>query len=285
MRTISEIIELVNRSQISSIKSVVQSIVRIINDPRSNAKDLKEIIELDPPLTGKVLRVANSTYYAPRTRIGEVMQAIVYIGFKTLKEMALSQKICDIFKSGDSHEGYSRVALWKHCVAVALMGKAIYRREFRERGENAYAAGLLHGIGLISEDQFFQEDFRSALTTAGTEEMNLADAERQLFGIDHAQIAMAIMEDWNLPDELVEAIGYHHEPEMASQSHSRIVSTVYVADYLVQREGIGFSDAPFENGARFERCRATLGVEVHALDMMLSDVKQEIADMEGQGLL
>ena len=81
---------MVGRSQIASIKSVVQGIVKIINDPRSNAKDLKEIIELDPPLTGKVLRVANSTFYASRTKIGEVMQAIVYIGFKALKEIGFS---------------------------------------------------------------------------------------------------------------------------------------------------------------------------------------------------
>ena len=276
---------MVGRSQIASIKSVVQGIVKIINDPRSNAKDLKEIIELDPPLTGKVLRVANSTFYASRTKIGEVMQAIVYIGFKALKEMALSQKVGDIFDNSDSYEGYSRVSLWKHSVAVAVCGKMIYRREFRERGENAYAAGLLHGIGLISEDQFFQEDFKRALTKANSEKKNLANAEEDLFGFNHAQIGMAILDDWNLPAELLEAIGYHHTPDGASQAHERLVSTIYVADCLAQRNGLGFSDAPFEDPAPFEQCLKTLNIETDALDLILRDVQRELTNMEGQGLL
>lgn len=284
-KKVEQIVEMVSHSQISSIMSIVQGIIRVINDPESNAKDLKEIIEVDPPLTGKVLRVANSTYYAPRRKIGGIMQAIVYIGFEALTEIALSQQMNNIFTKGDDYEGYSRVSLWKHSVAVALYGKMIYRKEFGEKGDTAYTAGLLHGIGIIAEDQFLEEDFRNALLKSKDENKNLPIAENEVLGYDHAKIGMEIARNWNLPLELVEAIGYHHEPDKASPSHARLVATIYVADCYCQRNNIGFSDAPSEDEALFDNCLRTLAVEPHVLDLILGDVEKHISEMEEQGLV
>ena len=85
---IERILEAVNNSEISSIKSVVSGIVRIINDPRSTAKDLKDIIQVDPPLSGKILRVSNSVFYSPKSKIDEIEKAIIWIGYNTVKELA-----------------------------------------------------------------------------------------------------------------------------------------------------------------------------------------------------
>ena len=130
-KKLEKLVALVNRSEISSIKSIVSGIVRIINDPQASIWDLKEMVEVDPPLAAKVLKVANSVYYSPPKKIGEIKQALIWIGFDTLKEMALSQKVAGIFNENDSIEGHSIHSLWKHCVAVALITKMIYRREFR----------------------------------------------------------------------------------------------------------------------------------------------------------
>ena len=155
---LEKLIKLVNQSEISSIKSIVSGIMRIINDADSTIWDLKEVVEVDPPLTAKVLMKANSSYYAPPKRIGEIKQAVIWIGFEALKELAISQKVYGIFNGNGSFEGYSTRSLWQHSVAVALIAKMIYRREFQERGANAYVAGLLHDIGIIVESQFLQND-------------------------------------------------------------------------------------------------------------------------------
>ena len=75
------LIEAVDGSELSSIKAIVGGIVRIINDPRSSAKDLKELIEVDPPLTARVLKIANSAYFSLQRRISEIAQAVILIGF------------------------------------------------------------------------------------------------------------------------------------------------------------------------------------------------------------
>jgi len=170
---LNKILELVDESDISSIKNVVSGLIKIINDPTSTARDLKEVIQIDPPLTAKVLRLANSAYYSPRNKISEINQAIIWVGYDAIKELAMSQKVCEIFNKDECIEGYSRNALWKHSLAVALFGKMIYRREFGERGENVYVAGLLHEIGLIAKDQFYQEEFRLALCKSNTMFLNM----------------------------------------------------------------------------------------------------------------
>jgi HD-like signal output (HDOD) protein len=181
-KEILRIIELVNASDISSIKSVVSGIVNIINDPDSTVKDLKEVISIDPPLTAKVLARANSAYFSSGQKITEIDKAVIWIGFDALKELALSQKVCEIFDKDESIEGYSRVMLWKNSIAVALLGKMIFRREFRESGENIYVVGLLHNIGIIIEDQFVQNEFKNILRKGKQEEKNLLKVESEVLG-------------------------------------------------------------------------------------------------------
>jgi putative nucleotidyltransferase with HDIG domain len=282
---INKIVTLVNESKLSSIKSVVSGIISIINDSRSNAKDLKEIIEIDPPLTARVLSLANSAYYGSREKISDIQQAVIWIGFEALKELALRQKVCKIFDRDESIEGYSRALLWKHCVAVALLGKMIFRREFGEKGDNAYAAGLLHDIGLIAEDQFFHEDFRCILSRSKNEKMTFSKVEYEVFGFNHADVGKAITNDWNLPQEIVMGIGGHTNPNDSAEEFSKIASTLYLAEYLCQENGIGYNDVSLKDKTVFDKCLKRLNLDPYALDMIVGDMEQEILKMEERGFL
>ena len=284
---LNQMVELVNDSKdgLSSIKNVTSGIVRIINDPRSTARDLKELIDVDPPLTARVLRLANSAYYSPGRRIGEISQAIIIIGFDAVKELALSQKVSEVFSQDVSVGEYSRALLWKHSIAVALLGKLIYRKEFGERGENVYAAGILHDIGIIVEDQFLQDNFKSILRKAMVEESNLSGAERDILGYTHADVGRVITMDWNFPKELSTAIGSHHRPDRARGRFERMASTLYVAEYFVANHGIGYSDASRTNESRFAGCVRKLELGAHALDLLVAEMKVELSRMESQGLL
>ncbi|MEA1997686.1 MAG: HDOD domain-containing protein, partial [Gemmatimonadota bacterium] len=258
---LEEAVALVNKSELSSIKQVVTEIIRIMSDERSSAKELKEIIERDPPLCSRLLKRVNSAAYGfPRT-VSDIQDAIVFIGFDVVKELALSQKVCDIFRREVSFNGYSRQSLWRHCFAVAICSKMIYRREFRQRGDNVYVAGLLHELGIIVEDQFFPEQFRQALEISGPDKNNLHIAEKLILGVDHADIGRAIAENWAFPEELSQAIGAHHEPILDSDEDNRVALTVFVADYILQREDIGYADAPCTDEILVDRCLSILNIQ------------------------
>ncbi len=281
---VNKIIEMVDQSEISSIQSVVSGVIDVINDPQSSAKDLKDIIEIDPPLTARVLKVANSAYYYSLRKISEIQHAVIWIGFDVVKEIALSQKVCEVFDQDETISGYSGSSLWKHSIAVALLGKMICRREFGERGENAYAAGLLHDIGIIVENQFLENGFIDILKKAEQEKKNLSVAEYEVLGYTHTDIGKMLTDHWSFPEELVVAIANHHNPDKAPQEFSKFASILYIADYLCQERGIGFSDAPFCDPGIFRGCLKRLDVKRYALDLIVKDMEQEITIMEDQGL-
>ncbi len=283
--TIDHILKLVSRSQIASIRNVVSGLISIINDPESTSKDLQDIIELDPPLAARVLKVANSAYYSPRSTISGVEEAIIWIGFDALKELALNQTICRIFGSGRSVGRYSKASLWKHSVAVAVFCKMIYRREFGEKGEDAYVAGLLHEIGIIIEDQFLNKSFNEIINKTENEGIDFIDAEDEVLPFNHSDIGMAVAAQWKFPQELVMAIGCHHTPENAPGQFSKIVSTLSVADIICRDKGIGYNDAQENDSSVLLGCLKDLSIEPLAIDLIIPDLEHEISRLESQGML
>ncbi|MCK5207778.1 MAG: HDOD domain-containing protein [Cyclobacteriaceae bacterium] len=281
---LANMVELVNDSEISSVRNTIIVVIKIMNDPKSTAKDLKDIIQVDPPLTARVLKLANSSYYSPPDKIAEIMKAIIWIGWDAIKELALSQKVCEIFHEDETIKGYSRTSLWKHSLAVAVFAKMIYRREFGRRGESIYAAGLLHDIGLILEDQFCHDEFKHALRKSKNEEKNLTRAEKEIFGYDHADLGNAITDSWKLPQELCVAIANHHNPDKVAHDFSRMTYTLHVADNLSQEKGFGYWDAPSGDNAVFKSSLRKLGIGYHALQLIVEDAEKEILKMEDQGL-
>lgn len=282
---IAPIIEAVNRSDLSSIRSVVVKLLSIINDPASTAKELVDVIQTDPPLAAKVLKLVNSAHCAPRSKIDDLQQAVIFIGFETLKELALNQKVCEIFQKKIEIHNYSRKALWKHSIAVALCAKQIYRKEFGEKGENAYAAGLLHDIGVIVEDQFCNDAFLEALEAASQRDIPLWAAEKHILGFDHAEIGMALLTDWRLPKELTTAIGYHHIPHDAPIDFYPLTATTCVANLCCQQESIGFCDTPAVDDALSDSCMKSLNIKKHAIELIMDEVKETLSSMEAQGII
>lgn len=282
---INAIIEAVNRSDLSSIRSVVVKLLSIINDPASTAKELVDVIQTDPPLTAKVLKLVNSAHCAPRSKISDLQQAIIFIGFETLKELALNQKICEIFQKKIKIHNYSRKALWKHSIAVALCAKQIYRKEFGERGENAYAAGLLHDIGIIVEDQFCNDAFRKILDAASQRNIPHWIAEMEVLGFDHAEIGMRLLRDWQLPEELTTAIGYHHSPHDAPLDFYPLTATTYVANHCCRQESIGFCDTTALDDTLLASCMKSLNIKRHAIHLIMDEVKETLSLMEAQGII
>jgi len=283
---LAELVRKVDRSDVASIKQVVAKLVETINDPASGAKELKEVIEKDPPLSARLLKRANSSYYGFRRKIHAIQDAIVCIGFNAVKELAMSQKVSEVFQGGASCQSYSRPALWEHSLSVALCSKFIYTREFGQSGENIYTAGLLHDFGIIAEEQFARTDFRLALELSEKQRQNLPDAEKKGFGFNHTDVGRAIADTWDFPYELVNAIGSHHDPEKVEGDSKRFVLTLYVSDYICQRHAIGYCDAPFKADERlYYNCLKELGIKGTAMNLIVEDVQKDIADLKSAGWL
>lgn len=282
---IAEIVKNVNDSDMASLKNVITGIVRLLSDPNSSIIDIKEIILIDPPLLSKVLKMANSAYYAPTSPIEEIDKALIMIGFDAVLELALNQKACEMFDNNEKTGNYSAFDLWENNVAVALFGKYMFRREFSESGESAYIAGLLHNIGIIALDQFVHTDFVEIVKEAENLKKDLLDVEKNHLGFTHTQLGKSIIADWNLPDNICSAIEWHHNPEQATKDNLQIVNTLYVADYFCAHKNIGYSDAPHQPQEVFMKTIKQLNVSPESFKLIGKDVENEISKMKENGLL
>ncbi len=277
------LIQAVNKSDISSFRKMVMLLIAVINNPRSNVKDLKAIIEKDPSLSARLLRLVNSAYYSVGRKIGNLQDAIVRIGFNTVKELAFSQKVGELFQKNESLYGFSRSALWEHCIAVATCCKYIYLRELIKPGDDIYTVGLLHDLGIIIEDQFMRDKFEEVLVRSQSEKCNLAEAEKNVIGFDHSKIGGALISDWNFPQESISAIAYHHEPGKVDDEFKEIVSVLYISEYICQRNEIGYCDALYENKTDYENCLNFLKITEESMNNTIEKVQQLMQKMKDSG--
>lgn len=283
-KSLEELLSLVNSSQIASIKATLTKIIEVIHNPDSSVMELKNLIEIDPPLTANVLKRANSAFFGMRRGISNITDAIIFIGFDAVTELTLNQKFFELFQqNGVEIHGYSRRGLWEHSIGVALCGKLLYRREFRKPGGEVYTAGLIHDIGIIVEDQFLHPELLSILADAERNRRDLHSAEIDALGYCHEDIGESLAMSWSLPEELCRAIGRAERPEAGDMASNVLADTLYLANCACRQRQIGFSEACNLDRAAYEDCLNRLRIKERALDFIMDEVKAQIAKMKEDG--
>ena len=284
--SINELVAKVSQSEIASINTVVQKLLEIIRNPNSSAMDLKKEIEVDPPLSAKLLRRANSAYFGVKRKISSIQEAIIFIGFNTVKEMAYSVKVGEFFSKSEEIGGYSRKRLWEHSVAVALLAKNIYRREFLVEGNEIYSLALLHDLGMIVEEQFLPNEFATVIDTVGKGNPTCAlDVEQAVLGYTHCAIARRLMESWNFPRETVVPISFHHNPFFADQQLSTSPLTLFVAEQLCARQGLGMDPFIMIDDNGLAKALEMLKLNPKSVEIIAKDVVAEVGKMQEHGAL
>lgn len=280
MITPQELIAKVNESDIASIRRILNKIIEVALDPHSNAVDLKNLIEADPPLTAKILRRANSAFYGMPRKVSDILDAIMFIGFESVKELSISQAVVDLFQNGATSEGhYSRDALWIHCVAVASCGKLIARRELRKNGNDVYTAGLLHDIGLIVLDQFLRTDFLRMVKATERNALDIWQAEEETFQFYHDEIGGLLLKEWNFPDSLALAVSQAERPTEDQVDQHEETALLHIAHFSCQERKLGYVEPMPKDVQLYQRCLQRFGIEERAIEFIMDDVEEQIHQM------
>lgn len=279
----NELKKKIHNSELASIKTVLLELVKIINDPLATAKQLKDLIEIDPPLTTKILRLANSAYYGCSRKINDIQEAIIWVGFDAVKQIALGMKAMELFMDDRENDFYTRNSLWKNSIASALLGKMIYRREFQEIGNTVYCLGLLHNVGIIMMDQFLNGVFREIMDDYAKREKNLIEIEQKHLKYDHAMLAGDLMKEWNFSEKIFMPLRYHHQPLLAPTYIRKEATLLYIVDHICCDKEFGFSDVLQSNPYTFKTSLRLLGIEENSLEGIIETVSDELIKMEQLG--
>ncbi len=226
-------------SRIADVPTLPTSVLRVmqmIEDPFCSSSDLAKVIQADPAMAAKVLKLANSSYYGFRQKIGNVPQAVTLLGFATLKNTLLAAAVFDMFRVAGT--GFDLNALWKHSVTTATAAKLIAKRVRYPQSEKAFTAALLHDVGKIILARFLPQALSEIVDTVLGEQMAMYDAEKKVLGLSHPALGAWTLGRWGLPSPIVEAVEFHHHPTRAQTSFD-LAAIVYLANILAHRSGIG----------------------------------------------
>jgi len=233
MRTFQEIEkELSDIGNLPTISVVASKLLDLLVDNNIAMGKISELMQHDPAITAKILKIVNSAYYGVRKEVDTLKMALVLLGINEISNIIMS---LSLFRGFDLHnegsEGFDREAFWEHSAITAYIAQHISKRiGLRVHGEE-FTAGLLHDLGKIIMDQYYHEDFVNINKFMEEHRFRSVETEKIIFGVTHSEIGAWLIKKWKLPDKLVNIIKYHHNVEEA-ETDREIVALIAISDLL-----------------------------------------------------
>lgn len=215
------------------LPAVLTQVMETVQDPEASALDLGQFIASDQTLAAALLRVVNSAYYGFYREISSVTTAIVILGFLEVRNLVLAVTAYNTLSASRPAQG-----LWRHSLEAAIGAQRAARLMSAPPAAGPFVAGLLHDVGKVVLQDLYPEVYRRAVGQARDRAEAVRVVEREMFQLDHAEAGAILAEHWNLPEPVVEAIRYHHEPGHAPKALKLTNLTAY-ADYLAYEAGGG----------------------------------------------
>ncbi len=272
--TLEEIIKRVE--DLPALPTVVSEIMELTEDPDSTIQDIEDSIMKDQSLTTRVLRLANSAYYGYPRRISTIKEASVLLGFQAIRSIALTASVNGLLMKEVPGYGLEENQLWRQSQSCAIISRYIAKKVRFAKVDQAYVAGLLRDIGKIIVSHYLTDSFKQIMDLVKNENMSFLEAEESVLGFHHGQVGAEVAKKWNLPEDLVEAIAYHHNPEKAT-INPKLTAIIHMADAIVMMMGIGLGvDGLIYNLS--EEAVNILGIDGPILEQLMSDVSDLLLD-------
>jgi putative nucleotidyltransferase with HDIG domain len=221
------------------LSPVVNKIIQVANNVSSTAQELTEVIQMDPVLMAKMLKMVNSAYFGLSNDIKSLKQAVVMLGINTIKNAALSSIVLGNI-SINKNSSFDGESFWIHSFGVGIASKLIAKKIGVDEKllEEYFAAGLMHDIGRIIINNFFPEETKKIAEVNADKKHSILDIEKNILGLTHEEIGIAIGKKWQFENNFLYSVGRHHHPvtKGSSSIYSMIVS---VADSSVRTLDLG----------------------------------------------
>lgn len=219
----------------------VQKILELTSDVNCSPKDLVQVIDKDPVVTVKILRVVNSPYYSLSKQVTSIGHAVVYMGFNSVKNLALSVAAIGMLPKNNA-AGFDAQQYLLHSLATASIAKQLALRVDNADPTDCFIAGLLHDFGKVVFAQFMPEEFRKALERSQADGSSLHRALQESIGVDHAVVGAMLVEKWRFAAPLVETIRHQYG---AQRKDSDMIACVFAANQISKKLQFGFGGNPY----------------------------------------
>lgn len=248
---------------IPSLPPIAMKVMNLIQDNHASLKTLEEIISRDQGFATRLLRIANSPYYGRDRKIEDIPQALLLIGFETLKSLVIATSLRDLHR----RFGIFEQKLWEHSLGVALCSSLLAMVTHIATTDEALVCGLIHDVGKTVINNAMPELYSQIYEKMHREKRQLIEIEEETLKFNHTVIGRLIAKKWKLPEKLEMVITYHHTypyPDHEDQAFADVCNIVRVADQICLNLGIGLKE-PFITKIDYE----SLGITEDTLNELI----------------
>jgi HD-like signal output (HDOD) protein len=263
-------------SQIATLPAVAVQIIHLSEDPDSSIEAMNKVVLNDPILGARILKLVNSAYYGMPGQVDSIQRAIVMLGFKAVKNIAIAASLVNMVRGGRITEGFCATDLWNHSIAVATSAQMLARHSTHVSIDEAFLAGLIHDVGIVVEMQAFGPIFAQMIQKLYADQaLTFREAEKEAFGASHEDFGAGLARNWNFPESLQLVTGYHHRPLELAETDRQLPGLVHVADVLASRIGVGYTRT-VETASVDPRFLSELGLTDADLDAVAEQLPEAV---------
>ncbi|BCS55673.1 HDOD domain-containing protein [Geobacter sp. SVR] len=229
---------IMNASDLPTIPVVATKVLQLIENEETSTEELARVVESDPAVAARVLKISNSSFYGCQRQIHTLSHAITMLGYNTLKSLVVAASVKQVYKP----YGLTEKMLWEHSSGAGLAARIIANANSLINEEEAFLGGLFHDIGKIIMNIMYNQQFQMVMQITYNEGISFEDAEQQVFSYAHADVGALVIKKWNFPEILMNTVRLHHTFDFNENEDPYLVKltcVVGLADLFCKKIGIG----------------------------------------------
>jgi putative nucleotidyltransferase with HDIG domain len=236
-------------SKLPSLPRVYSALQEAVRDDKITVSEVARLVAADSAIAARVLQLVNSSFFRLARRITNIEQAVSYLGFTAIRNVAASEELFAQW-GADGRSLLDPEKLQSHVLAVAAAASALTAKT--PIADDTFLAGLLHDIGYWVLAQECPADLKKALDLAAAESVPLHEAETRVMGASHAEVGAYLLGIWGLPYSVIEAVAHHHQPRRVAQTQFDVLAALAIAGSLVPMGHAFAAEVAFTADARID---------------------------------
>ena len=268
---------IVNSDSLPSIPAVAFKVLEMCRQDNVNLKDVAAVIEKDPALTAKMMKVSNSSLFGMSKKVATIQQALVVLGIRTVKIMALGFSLVDSMND-ESKAAFDYPGYWRRSLTTAVGARQLAEIIGNVRRDEAFVGGLLCDIGLVAAARHPEGIYTPIIERHRTESGRIQDIEQAVLGITHTQISAMMLANWSMPEVLSHAVAAHHGEDFEElDGRAQDLARVLWAASDISELFCGDTEATDLDAVR-ERTQALIGIGNEKLEEAMEGLNEQVRE-------